>query len=72
VTAEAGGTQLTQRGARGEVAALAGSFGLTTSDFGQDVRSPAGESGDVVAFVDEVIGPQLLRFAEKGVADEGQ
>jgi len=72
VTAEAGGTQLTQCGARGEVAVLAGSFGLTTGDFGQDVCAPTSEPGDIVAFVDEVIGPQLFRFAEKGIADEGQ
>jgi hypothetical protein len=39
------------------VAALASSFALATGDFSPDVRSPAGEPGDVVAFMHEVIGP---------------
>jgi hypothetical protein len=64
--------QPAQRVAYGEAAALTGRFGLATGDFGQYVRAPAGKAGDVITFVDEVIGPQLLRFAKEGVADEGQ
>jgi hypothetical protein len=62
---------LAQRGSCVEVAALAGSFGLATGDFGEDVRAPAGKPSDIVSFVDEMVGPQLFRFTEKGVADEG-
>jgi hypothetical protein len=51
------------------VASLASGVGLTAGNFSAYTGRPACEAGDIFTFVSEVIGPQLLRFAEEGVAE---
>jgi hypothetical protein len=64
VAAEASGAQLVQHLVRGAAATLAGSFSLTAGDFNSDTCCPAREAGYVLAFVGEMISPQLFRFCE--------
>jgi hypothetical protein len=64
VAAEASGAQLVQHLVRGAVATLVGSFRLTAGDFSSDTGCPAREAGNVLAFVGEMISPQLFRFCK--------